>query len=139
MAEFAAGPTAILSWIWSGGTISLAGDYRTFTWNPSIDYAEVSAGSDTQKGRITTLKDATAAVTLVAQTGGTAMVAALQPGNGGTLVFGPEGTATGKRKITFPCYADGAVTEAPYANEVTLSCGFTGAGAVLGNYTDSVY
>lgn len=139
MAEFAAGPTAILTWTTSAGTFNLAGDYRTFSWNPSIDYAEVSAGSDTQKGRITTLKDATAAVTLVAQTSGTAIVAALQPGQAGTLIFGPEGTATNKRKITFPAYADGAVTEAPYANEVTLSCGFTGAGAVLNNWTDSVY
>ena len=139
MAEFAAGPTAILTWTTSAGTFNLAGDYRTFAWNPSIDYVEVSAGSDTQKGRITTLKDATASVTLVAQTGGTLIVAALQPGVSGTLIFGPEGTATGKRKITFPCYADGAVTEAPYANEVTISCGFTAAGAVLANWTDSAY
>lgn len=139
MAEFLAGPTMVLSWIWTGGTISLAGDYRTCTWSPSIDYVEVSAGSDTQKGRITALKDATANVTLVAQTAGTAMVAALAPGMSGTLIIGPEGTATNKRKITFPCYCDGGAFDLPYADAVTITSGFTGAGAVLGNYTDGVY
>ena len=139
MAEFIAGPTAILTWTTSAGTFNLAADYRTFSWNPSIDYVETSAGSDTQKGRLTALKDATANVTLVGQTSGTAIVAALQPGQAGTLIFGPEGTATNKRKITFPAYADGAVTDAPYADIVTLTCGFTGGGAILANYTDGVY
>ena len=129
MPEFIAGPTMVLSWIWSGGTTSLAGDYRTCSWNPTVDYVDSSAGSDTYKGRLTALKDATAAVTLVAQTAGTAINAALAPGVAGTLIIGPEGTATGKRKITFPCYSDGATYEHPYADIVAISVGFTGNGA----------
>jgi len=139
MAEFLAGPTMILTWTTSAGTYNLAGDYRTFTWSPSIDYVEVSAGSDTQKGRLTALKDATANVTLVAQTAGTALVAGLVPGQAGTLICGPEGTAVGKRKITLPAYCDGASFDMPYADAVTITCGFTGAGAVLNNYTDGAY
>ena len=100
MAELIAGPTMILSWIWSGGTISLNADYRTFTWNPTIAYEDVTAGQDTQVGRLTTLKDATAAIELVTQTAGTAMVAALAAGMGGTLISAPRGTATGKRYPT---------------------------------------
>lgn len=138
MTEFLAGPTMVLNWIYSGGTISLAGDYRTCTWSPSVDYVEASAGSDTQKARLTALKDATAAVTLVAQTGGTAVVAALQAGTPGTLIIQPEGTATNKRKITFPAYCDGASYEHPYADIVAISAGFTGAGDILANYTDGV-
>ena len=138
MAELIAGPTMILQWIWSGGTISLNADYRTFSWNPTIAYEDVTAGQDSQVGRLTTLKDATAAVELVVQTGGTAMAAAMAAGVGGTLICGPEGTATGKRKITFPCYSDGAAFAAPYANVATLSCGFTGS-SVLGNFTDGSY
>lgn len=134
MAEFIAGPTMVLSWIWSGGTVSLAGDYRTCSWNPSVAYADTSAGSDTHVGRTTALKDATAAVTLVAQTGGTAINAALAPGVGGTLIIQPEGTATNKRKITFPCYSDGAKYEHPYNEIVAISCGFTGNGT----HTDGV-
>ena len=139
MAEFLAGPTMVLQWITAAGTTSLAGDYRTCTWSPKVNYIEASAGSDTQVGRLTALKDATAAVTLVAQTGGTALASALTPGQAGTLIIGPEGTATGKRKITFPAYCDGAQYEHPYADIVAISCGFTGAGAVLANYTDGAY
>jgi hypothetical protein len=135
MAEFIAGQTMVLSWIYTAGTVSLAGDYRTCSWNPSVDYVDTSAGSDTYKGRLTALKDATASITLVAQTGGTILNAALAPGVGGTLIIAPEGTASGKRKITFPCYADGATYEHPYADIVAISCGFTGNGT----HTDGVY
>jgi hypothetical protein len=134
MAEFIAGPTMVLTWTYSGGTIALAGDYRTCTWSPSIAYVDSSAGSDTHVQRLTALKDSTASVTLVAQTGGTAIQTALQPGVGGTLVIQPEGTATNKRKITFPCFADGASIDMPYADIVAISCGFTGNGA----FTDGV-
>ena len=135
MAEFIAGPTMVLSWIWSGGTTSLAGDYRTCSWNPSVAFVDSSAGSDTHVGRLTALKDATASVTLVAQTAGTAINAALAPGVAGTLIIAPEGTASGKRKITFPCYSDGATYEHPYADIVAISFGFTGNGA----HTDGAY
>jgi hypothetical protein len=134
MAEFIAGPLMVMTWTHSGGTVALAGDYRTATWSPTTDYVETSAGSDTHKGRLTALKDATAAVTLVAQAGGTEITAALQPGVAGTLVIQPEGTASNKRKITFPSYADGAVTDHPYAEIVVISCGFTGNGT----WTDGV-
>lgn len=134
MPEFIAGSTMVLTWTYSGGTIALAGDYRTVTWSPSIAYVDSSAGSDTHVQRLTALKDSTASVTLVAQTGGTAIQNALQPGVGGTLVIQPEGTATNKRKITFPCYCDGASVDFPYAEIVAISCGFTGNGA----FTDGV-
>ena len=138
MAEFLAGPTMVLTWTSSVGTISLAGDYRTCTWTSSIALEDVSAGSDTQIGRLTALKDATASVEIVNQTGGTAIQAALQPGIAGTLVIQPEGTATNKRKITFPAYCDGGVPAFPYANVSVTTVTFTGAGAVLANWTDGV-
>jgi hypothetical protein len=137
MSEFIAGPTMVIQWITSGGTSSLAGDYRTCNWNPSIAYEDVTAGSDTNVGRLPTLKDATCAISLVQQTGGTALIAALQPGQAGTLVIMPEGTATNKRKITFPAYCDAPVTSHPYANVSLLSINFTGS-SVLGAWTDSV-
>jgi hypothetical protein len=138
MTEFLSGPTMVLTWTSTVGTISLAGDYRTCAWNPSIAYEDVSAGSDTQVGRLTALKDATAQVEILNQTGGTAIQTALQPGQAGTLVIQPEGTATNKRKITFPAYCDGGQATFPYANASVTTCGFTGAGAVLGNWTDGV-
>ena len=137
MAEHIAGPTMVLTWIYATGTISLAADYRTFDWSPSVAYEDVTAGSDTQVGRLTTLKDATANVTLLVQTAGSALLAGLAPGQAGTLTCQPEGTATGKRKITFPSYCDGVQTAMPYANVSVHTIGFTGAGAVLANWTDA--
>lgn len=138
MAEFLAGPTMVLTWVHSGGTTSLAGDTRNVQWSPSIAYAEATAGSDTQIARLTSLLDATASIELVNPAGGTALYAALAPGKAGTLTIQPEGTATNKRKITFPCYSDGAQYAHPYSDVATLTCGFTGAGNILNNFTDGV-
>lgn len=138
MTEFLAGPTMVLDWVWSGGTVNLKADYRTCEWNPSISYVDVSAGQDTQVGRLTALKDATASIGLIGQSGGTAIAAALAAGNGGTLTISPEGTATGKRKIIFPAYCDGAKYSYPYAGQVDITSGFTGS-SVLGNFSDTVY
>ena len=128
----------VLSWATSLGTVALAGDYRAVTWNPSTAYASVSAGSDGQEGRVPTLKDATADVEILAQTGGTQIAALLQPQQAGTLTIQPEGTATNKRKITFPSYSDGAKVAFPYADVAVITCSFSGAGTVLNNYTDGV-
>jgi len=138
MAELIAGPTMILQWITSLGTTDMKADYRAVDWNPSVAYVETTAGQDTQVGRLPTLKDATASVELVNQTNGTALVAATQPGQAGTLIIGPEGTATGKRKITFPAYCDGGVPSFPYADVSMFNCAFTGS-SILGNFSDSVY
>ena len=129
MAEFCAGLTMVLQWVWSGGTTSLAADYRTCTWTPTIDLVDTSAGADQSRTRIATIKDATAAFTLVNQSGGTAIKAALSPGIGGTLIIGPEGTATGKTKITMPALCNGATIEYPYADLSIMTCTFTGNGA----------
>jgi len=136
MAEFLAGPTMVLTWVTSSGTTTLAADYRTCTWNPSTGYDDVTAGSDTQIGRIPTLLDATCSIELVLQSGGTALAAALQPQQAGTLTIQPEGTTTNLRKITFPCYCDGAKPSWPYANVAMITCGFTGSSA-LAAYSDS--
>jgi len=137
MAELISGPSMILTWTTSAGTFSLNGDYRTCAWNPSTAYEDVSAGQDTQVGRMPTLKDATAAIELVTQTSGTAIASSMQPGQAGTLVIQPEGTATNKRKITLPAYADGAQVTFPYANVSVISCNFSSS-SVLGNFSDSV-
>jgi hypothetical protein len=129
MAEVISGPSMVLTWTYvigtTAGTSTLAADYRTCTFTPSIAYVDASAGADTWTSRMTGIKDATVSIELVAQTGGTALYAALQPGQMGTLTIQPEGTATGKRKITFPSYCDGAVAAHPYNDILTLNVGFS--------------
>ena len=136
MAELISGPTMVLNWLQSAATTTLAADYRTVSWNPSTAYAEVTAGSDTQVGRIPTIKDATCAIELVGQTAGTGIAALLAPGQVGTLIIQPEGTATNKRKITLPAYSNGATFSFPYADVMVISCEFSGSSS-LNAYTDA--
>jgi hypothetical protein len=125
----------VLQWIYSGGTVALNGDYRTCSWTPSVSNTETTAGSDTHQTFLPTVKNATASIGMVAQTGGTAMIAALAAGNSGTLIIGPEGTASGKPKITFPSFSNGAQFTYPYAGTVEFTCSFTETAA----YTEGSY
>jgi hypothetical protein len=128
------GSALLLSWITTSGTLALGSDYRTVNWNPTVAYADITAGSDTHVGRLITLKDATAAVTLVDSVGGTAYITPLAPGVGGTLIIQPLGTTVGKPKITFPCFSDGATPTYTYNDTTTISVNFTGNGV----FTESV-
>ena len=135
MAELISGPSMVLTWVYSAGTQTFAGDYRTCVWNPSIAWEDVGAGSDTSIGRAPTLKDASCTIQLLQQTGGTALAAAIQIGQAGTLTIQPEGTASNKRKITFPAYVDKKDETHPYANVATLDLVFIGS-STLAAYTD---
>jgi hypothetical protein len=123
------GKDLLLNWVHSGGTVALNGDFRTVNWQPTTDMADATAGADTTRVRIATIKDATAAVQLLAQTGGTALLTLLAAGTNGTLIIQPEGTATGKVKITFPSISAGAQYTFPYNDVVAISCNFSANGA----------
>jgi hypothetical protein len=133
--EYISGSTMVLQWIYSGGTISFAGDARSVAWNPSIEMVDATAGADTVRKRLTTFKDASASIGLVDQTNAAGTASALDAGVSGTLIVGPEGSATGKRKITFPSFSQGAKYSWPFDNVAEITCDFMANGA----YTDSVY
>ena len=135
MTEFISGPTMVIQWIYSGGTITLNTDYTTCAFSPSVDMVDITAGADTHRKRLTAIKDATASLTIYEQSGGTALATALGLGVSGTLIIGPEGTATGKRKITMPAFCNGAQYSYPFADKAEISVTFTGNGA----FTDSAY
>lgn len=106
MAEYL-GSAAVIQWIYpvgtADGTIALSADYRTFSFNPTAEKVDASAGSDANRVYLVGVTDYTVSYQGVAQSGGTALRAALQAGISGTLVFYPEGTAAGKPVYTFPC------------------------------------
>jgi len=126
MAEFIAGQSMVLNWIYSAGTVSLGGDFRTCTWTPAIETVDTTAGNDAFAYSLPSIKSAKASITLVEQSAGTILNAALDAGVQGTLIIQPEGTATGKRKITMPAFSDGASYDYPYKDVAAISCGFTG-------------
>ncbi len=128
MAEIT-GKNLVATWAYSGGTVDLNTDFRTLSINPNIDLAETTAGADTDKTYIATIKDATIEWSGLYQSAGTALVSALEAGTGGTLIISPEGTTTGKSKESYPAIAMGAKMNIPYNEVVEISCTFQKNGA----------
>lgn len=127
MAEFT-GQNLSVSWIYTGGTVDLSGDYRQLNYKPTVGKVSATAGSDAFESYLMTTKDTVIDLTAVMQTGGTVTEDALAEGTFGTLIIGPEGTASGKRKYIVPAFAMGAAFNYQYKNEVELSCQFQGSG-----------
>ena len=65
------------------------------------------------------------------QATGTALYTACVEGAQGTLIVGPEGTATGKQKITIPAISMGVTWNQPYNELVTIDSPFQESGARL--------
>jgi len=123
------GKDAYISWVWTGGTLNLAADYRTLALNESVDTAETTAGADTHKTYLATIKSATIDYSGLFPTGGTVLYAALAAGMSGTLTVAPEGTASGKVSHAYPAISLGATYDTPYADVVTVNCTFQSNGA----------
>lgn len=135
MPEFS-GSAVVLSWIWSGGTVTLQGDYRKCSIKPSVDILDGTAGSDSRKIKYPDRGDIAVDIELVAQTGGTALLAALAAGVQGTLIVGPEGTATNKPKTTLSAISGGLNQELVYNDIAILTNAFVGDGTT---YTQGAY
>lgn len=89
--------------VYSGGTVVLNTDYRTLDDNRTIENVDTSAGADTWKSHVVTLRDGTIDFTYVDDnSAGTAIKRALVIGTAGTLVYGPQGTAVGMPKYASP-------------------------------------
>ena len=129
------GSALYAEWVYSGGTVILSGDFRKIDYTPSIDLLDETAGADPAKKRIVGVKDGQANMSMVRQAGGTALENALVEGTEGTLIWGPEGTTTGKGKKTLPAISGGVKSTQPYNNVVEISIAFT----QNGSRTDGVY
>lgn len=123
------GSACVTKFVTTAGTADLSADRKSTNYNPSVDFADATAGSDTYKVKLPTLKDTTASISGVLQSGGTVVEDICAAGNFGTLTIQPEGTATGKRKYTMPCYSKGMQTQFPYADTCEFSVDFEGSGA----------
>ncbi len=138
MAEFY-GSGASIQWIYSGGTAAINGNFRQVQHNPEVELLEVTAGADTAKSYLAAQKGGQTVVSGLIDTGGTignvAGTAALVEGTGGTLILGPEGTATGKPKHTCPAISLGIQENYQYNAPSEFSITFQWNGA----RTDGVF
>lgn len=127
MADFS-GSALVVTWAYGTGTYTLTGDQRTFSYTPSIDLIESTAGADSNKNYISGPKDGQAQFEALMQTGtastGTAAYSTLTEGNAGTLTWSPEGIATTKTKYSMPAISMGAAFSYPYSDVVSVSVPF---------------
>lgn len=123
MAEYA-GSVMALSWIHPNGTADLAAHSRQFTLTPTQTTIDATAGSDANRQYLPSFVDYAPSWQGVAQDGtsGTIFAQALKAGINGTLIYGPQGTATGAPKYTVPAFSLGLVTDSPYADVTTWAC-----------------
>lgn len=126
-----------VKFIGTGGTITLTGNQTAFTHAETIDMVEQTAGADTAKTYVPTVKDSRQTFAALFQsgtnTGGTATIndTNIAVGMEGTLIWSPEGTATGKPKFTVPAIPTSISYDTPYADTVKISIDFQGNGAVV--------
>lgn len=119
------GSATIIDWLPStGGTINLSAESRTFEVNQQSNQIDVTVRSDTAKAFLTDFPAISAKIsgldTSGTATGGTAFQTweRLNIGDSGTLRWGPEGTATGYRKMTMPAIVKTKNYNSPYDGAV---------------------
>ena len=120
-----AGSAMSLQWIHTGGTVTLETDFRSFSWTPTLNFIDATAGADTYEELLASYGTGVEIpVSLVLQEDGTALLSALDRQTAGTLVYGPEGTATGKVKYTIPATSSGPQFSQPFDDIVEVTANF---------------
>jgi hypothetical protein len=116
------------------GATSLGASIRSFDVSEEMEKADSTAGADSYRNYVNTVKNISVDVEIVMQshsTGGSAILAALAPGSEGTLVWGQEGTATGKPKKGFLASVGNVSQAWPYDDVGILSVTFSMSGTAL--------
>ncbi len=123
-----------------GGT-NISATRRTLDVSHNMETADATAGADAYRNFVTTVKmlEVEAEVLgLTFGTGGSAQTAALQPGVFGTLIWGPEGTATGSPKWGAYMMLSEFSPSYPFDDVVVYKAKFVMGGTALAfnGYTD---
>jgi hypothetical protein len=106
----------------TGGTVVLNGDYRTFTYTPSVQLVEDTAGTDQANTYMPGIRSGQATFSGLLQAGSWASWGtAFKEGYIGTLIKAEEGTAVGKLIGTIPAICQGAVNSMAYNDMVSVS------------------
>lgn len=122
------------------GTV-ISADFTSVSVSRSFGKAEATAGADTHAFYIPTYADSSIDIETFAKSGtnGTtewgALSGLLGSTTAGTLIWAPEGTATGKAKRTALGFIETLDVEYPFDDVVTLKITFQPTSAI----TDGVY
>jgi hypothetical protein len=124
MAEYA-GSAMVLRWVTTAGTTLLNTDSRNFSWSPSLNWIDATAGADTFEVMLPSYGvGAEISATLVAQTAGSALVSAVARQVAGSLVYYPAGTASGMIYYTIPATSAGPQWSSPFNDVTTITANF---------------
>ena len=124
MAEYA-GSAMVLRWVTTAGTTLLNTDFRTFTWTPTLNWIDATAGADTYEVLLPSYGvGAEIPITMVAQSAGSALVTALARQTAGSLVYYPGGTAAGQVYYTIPATSAGPQWSSPFNDVTTITASF---------------
>lgn len=133
----AAGSALYAHFIHAGGTVVLTGDQRSMSWDDTQSFADTTAGSDAATSQVTTTYSVTGSFDFLDNGESEAYASIMFPGASGTLVWGPQGTATGKPKYELPIDWEGMSNSAEYSSEITKSATWRNNGAWVSNYARS--
>lgn len=133
MSEFY-GKDLKFTWNGPGGSVDMSEYQRGVTFSPSAQIDDNTTGAAGYKTKSVGLKDFTVSYKGLQQSsgtsGGTTLEDTLQAGQSGTIVFQPEGTATGARKYTFPAISQGLQVNQVYDALSELNVSFDGNGTI---------
>jgi hypothetical protein len=119
------GSSLYIAWVTAGATTTLQGNFRNFSYNPTLSLIDATAGDASFRNYIAGIGEGgDIGFSSVMQTNATALLAAVARSTQGTLFVGVEGTTTGKPKLTIPAISKGPQYSVPYDDVVTLSIGF---------------
>jgi hypothetical protein len=98
------------------------GDYRKFSYEPSLSLIDSTAGSDSFREKLAGIGEGgDVKFGAVMQASGTALISALARSVVGTLLAGVEGTAVGKPKLTIPAISKGPSINVQYDDIVEFN------------------
>ena len=123
------GGSCIALWIQTAATTILTPDFRSLKYDPAVEMVDASAGADTFKVFFPGIASGKVSAQFVQQAGSITFATAMYEGAVGTVVINPEGTATGKQKISIPCVSDGVSWTIPYNGVVELAVSWTQSSA----------
>jgi len=136
-----AGSAMYLAWIHPGGTTTLQTEFRNFSWQPTLNFIDATAGADTYERLLPSFGvGSDIPLEMLAQTGGTALAVALARQTKGTLLYGPAGTANNEIAYQIPAYAQGPQWTQPFNDVVQMNCNFRQfAAESTGKWTSGAY
>lgn len=128
------GKNLYVGFIDGSGTATISGDQTAFDTGLEQETVDASAGSDDWRVFLPTMKNGSFKLeTYYKGTNGTATLARLEMGDAGTLLWGPEGTATGKPKWGIPVLVTKNDYSFPFDNLIKVTIEFQQQGDLAYN------